>query len=312
MIYSEYFHPYHSSFIFCNDYLKIPIRFIFERSMALIYHQKYSYQEIFWEGIYCERKTLTIYKKLQKMKSKTILVLFGLICAGYLTTNAQGKKMEKPMGDTILLKGQKSVTHGTVTVEGNAINYQAVAGTIILKNEIDSPTIAMSYVAYFKEGEKDAVQRPITFLYNSGPGSSTIWLHMGAFGPQRVSLSDTAATRPPYTTVNNDYSLLDASDLVFIDAAGTGFSKIITKESGGAGRPEDFYGGDADANAFASFIVQFLTQYNRWASPKYLFGESYGTFRSALLADILETDKGVSLNGVILLSQTLNIANSPD
>src|ERR1035438_6335223 len=157
--------------------------------MALIYHQKYSYQEIFWEGIYCERKTLTIYKKLQKMKSKTILVLFGLICAGYLTTNAQGKKMEKPMGDTILLKGQKSVTHGTVT----------------------------------EEGEKDAVQRPITFIYNGGPGSSTIWLHMGAFGPQRVYLNDSTRTKAPYKTVNNNYSLLDASDLVFIDAPGTGF-----------------------------------------------------------------------------------------
>jgi len=207
---------------------------------------------------------------------------------------------------------QKSVTHGIVTVEGTRIPYDAIAGTIVLKNSADTPTASIFYTAYFKADGKDAAQRPLTFLYNGGPGSSTIWLHMGAFGPQRVSLSDTAATRPPFTTVNNDYSLLDGSDLVFIDAPGTGFSKLITRESKGAGKPEDFYGGDADAGAFASFIVQFLTQYNRWASPKYLFGESYGTFRSALLANALETDKGVSLNGVILLSQTLNIANSPD
>ena len=280
--------------------------------MALIYHQKYSYQEIFWEGIYCERKTLTIYKKLQKMKSKTILVLFGLICAGYLTTNAQGKKMEKPMGDTILLKGQKSVTHGTVTVEGNAINYQAVAGTIILKNEIDSPTIAMSYVAYFKEGEKDAVQRPITFIYNGGPGSSTIWLHMGAFGPQRVYLNDSTRTKAPYKTVNNNYSLLDASDLVFIDAPGTGFGKIITKQMGGAGDRKDFYGINQDGHAFASFITRFISEYNRWNSPKYLFGESYGTFRSAVVANLLGTEFRVSLNGVILLSQLLTYENMSD
>ena len=207
---------------------------------------------------------------------------------------------------------QKSVTHGIVTVEGNRINYEAVAGTIVLKNNADTPTASIFYVAYFKDDGKEASQRPLTFLYNGGPGSSTIWLHMGAFGPQRVYLQDTSRTRPPYKTVNNDYSLLDASDLVFIDAPGTGFSKIITKQMGGAGEPKDFYGADPDANAFASFIVQFLSEYNRWTSPKYLFGESYGTFRSAALADILETGKDVSLNGVILLSQILNIGNSID
>jgi len=207
---------------------------------------------------------------------------------------------------------QKSITHGMVTVEGTRINYQAIAGTIILKNSADTPTASIFYTAYFKEDGKDASQRPLTFLYNGGPGSSTIWLHMGAFGPQRVYLQDTTRTRPPYKTVNNDYSLLDASDLVFIDAPGTGFSKLITKEMGGAGKPEDFYGADPDANAFASFIVQFLTQYSRWNSPKYLFGESYGTFRSAALAEVLENGKGISLNGVILLSQILNLANSPD
>jgi carboxypeptidase C (cathepsin A) len=248
----------------------------------------------------------------------------GILCISLglllgMASRAQGKKenaivnvdirQDKNVNYSI---PQKSVTHGIVTVEGTRINYDAAAGTIVLKNSADTPTASIFYAAYFKDDDKDAAQRPVTFLYNGGPGSSTIWLHMGAFGPQRVSLSDTAATRPPYTTVNNDYSLLDASDLVFIDAPGTGFSKLITRVSGGAGRPEDFYGGDADANAFASFIVQFLTQYNRWTSPKYLFGESYGTFRSALLADILETEKGVSLNGVILLSQTLNIGNSPD
>lgn len=207
---------------------------------------------------------------------------------------------------------QKSVTYGSVMIENNRINYKAVSGTIILKSADTIPTASIFYVAYFKEGEKYPDERPITFLYNGGPGSSTIWLHMGAFGPQRIFLKDTSHTKAPYKTVNNDYSLLDASDLVFIDAPATGFSKIITKEMGGAGKPEDFFGTDPDANAFASFIVQFLSEYNRWTSPKYLFGESYGTFRSAALANVLEVSKGVSLNGIILLSQILDIANSPD
>lgn len=209
-------------------------------------------------------------------------------------------------------KPQQSITNGSVTIENNRINYKAVAGTIVLKNKVDTPTVSIFYVAYFKTGESDVSRRPLTFLYNGGPGSSTIWLHMGAFGPQRVYLEDTTRANAPFKTVNNDYCLLDASDLVFIDAPGTGFSKLITKEMGGAGVPKDFYGTDGDANAFADFIVQFLSQYNRWDSPKYLFGESYGTFRSAAVASILESDKNVSLNGVILLSQILNYNNSID
>jgi len=253
------------------------------------------------------------------MKSKKNLSCFASLFFLSFTVHAQIQKETTSVKvdikqDTVINYKQphKSVTYGSVTVEGNKINYEAVAGTIILKNNADTPTASIFYTAYFKDAGKDASQRPVTFLYNGGPGSATLWLHMGAFGPQRVYLQDTARTRAPYKTINNDYSLLDASDLVFIDAPGTGFSKLITKEMGGAGEPKDFYGADPDANAFASFIVQFLSEYDRWASPKYLFGESYGTFRSAALADVLETDKGVSLNGIILLSQILNIANSID
>ena len=128
---------------------------------------------------------------------------------------------------------EQSVTHGTVTVEGKQISYRAVAGTIILKNDEDKPTGSMFYVAYFKQGA-DPATRPVTFLYNGGPGSSTVWLHMGAFGPRRVTTADHSHTAAaPYKLVNNDYSLLDASDLVFVDAMGTGFSRIIGKDRGG-------------------------------------------------------------------------------
>jgi carboxypeptidase C (cathepsin A) len=201
---------------------------------------------------------------------------------------------------------EQSVTHGTVTVEGKQISYRAVAGTIILKNDEDKFTGSMFYVAYFKDGA-DPATRPVTFLYNGGPGSSSMWLHMGAFGPRRATTADHSHTAAaPYKLVNNDYSLLDASDLVFVDAMGTGFSRIIGKDRGGVGKNEDFYGVDPDASSFADFITRFLSEYGRWNSPKYLFGESYGTTRSAVLSNDLENGKDVDLNGVILLSEILS------
>ncbi|MDE1192779.1 MAG: hypothetical protein PW786_11655 [Arachidicoccus sp.] len=200
-------------------------------------------------------------------------------------------------------KEHQSHSEGSVTVEGKLINYNATAGNLVLKNDEGIPRISIFYTAYFKKGV-DPSKRPVTFIYNGGPGSSTIWLHIGAWGPQKVFINDTGRTKAPYKTVNNDYSLLDASDLVFIDAPGTGFGKLITKESGGAGSPQDFFGIDQDGEAFADFIKQFISTFDRWNSPKYLFGESYGTFRSAVVANNLE-QAGISLNGVILLSQLL-------
>lgn len=247
------------------------------------------------------------------MKIKSISIFWLLLLAFSLATVAQQKNTnannKNIVEDTTLLKPQKSVTQSTVTVEGKRINYQAVAGTLILKNEDDKPTCSMFYVAYFKADE-DATQRPVTFIYNGGPGSASLWLHMGAWGPQRVFLQDTQRILPPYKTVNNDYSLLDASDLVFIDMPGTGFSQIITKEKGGEGEAKDFYSVSGDGHAFAQFIQNFLSTYGRWNSPKYLFGESYGTFRSAVVANILETEDNIDLNGVILLSQLLSYNKS--
>lgn len=213
---------------------------------------------------------------------------------------------QKPSAEQTV-KAKKSVTHGSVVIDGDRIRYDATAGTLILKNKKDKPVASMSYVAYVKSGVDDESQRPITFLYNGGPGSATIWLHMLAFGPERVVVGSGKLTPPaPYKMVNNGDSLLDASDLVFVDAPGTGFGRVIGKDEGGAGTPKDVYGFDEDAHAFAQFITRYLTQNGRWNSPKYLFGESYGTTRSAILANILETDKHVGLNGVILLSSILN------
>jgi carboxypeptidase C (cathepsin A) len=215
---------------------------------------------------------------------------------------------------------------GTVNVGGQPIAYDAIAGTLVVhakdwedtdaldadaagkddkeKNQ-PKPEASMFYTAYFRQGVPLAT-RPITFLFNGGPGSSTVWLRMGAFGPVRVQTADMRHTPSPYATVNNDQSLLDASDLVFIDAPGTGFSRI-----GGKDKEKAFYGVDQDIHAFADFISQFLTKYGRWKSPKYVFGESYGTMRGAGLALALQ-NADVDLNGLILLSDILNWDVMPD
>lgn len=248
------------------------------------------------------------------MHPKKFLTCFTLLIAISFSSFSQAKKESTTVKvdiskDTVInyKKPQKSVTHGSVTVEGKKINYDATTGTLILKNKQDTPTISMSYV-YYTKSDENASERPITFIYNGGPGSATIWLHMGAWGPQRVFINDTSRTKAPYKTVNNDYSLLDVSDLVFIDAPGTGFGEVITKKMGGAGENKDFFGIDQDGRAFTDFITQFISEYNRWNSPKYLFGESYGTFRSAVVANLLQND-GVGLSGVILLSQLLTYGN---
>ncbi len=166
---------------------------------------------------------------------------------------------------------------------------------------------ACSYVAYFKKDAK-AEERPITFFYNGGPGSSTVWLHMGSLGPKHVvTAGDQHLPAAPYKLVDNANSLLDVSDLVFIDMPGTGFGRLIGKDAAKA-----FWGVDEDADAFARFIARFITKYNRWNSPKFIFGESYGTTRSAVLAKILEEKKSIDLNGVILLSQIFNFTTDID
>jgi carboxypeptidase C (cathepsin A) len=225
-------------------------------------------------------------------------------------------------------KPEQQSSTGSVTIDAQRIDYDAYAGTLVVhpkgwddvpqnapqdEDKNPQPEASMFYVAYFKSsGKKPAEQnaplRPVTFIFNGGPGSSTVWLHMGAFGPRRViTANDSHTPAAPYTLVNNDFSLLDVSDLVFIDAPGTGFSRIAGKD-----REKAFYGVDQDAWAFGDFIVQFLSKYGRWNAPKYLFGESYGTTRSAVLVNLLETDRGVDFNGVILLSQILNFDASPD
>ena len=197
-------------------------------------------------------------------------------------------------------KEDSSVTRHSINVGGQSIKYTATAGTLLIRDDKDEPTASMFYVAYTRDGA-NLDTRPVTFLYNGGPGSASIWLHMGSVGPKRVVVADAAATpAAPYQLIDNEYSLLDKSDLVFIDAIGTGYSHAV-----GKAKDKDFWGVDEDGRAFTKFIERYLSKNGRWNSPKYLMGESYGTTRSALLSNML-TRAGVALNGVILVSSILN------
>jgi carboxypeptidase C (cathepsin A) len=264
------------------------------------------------------------------------LALCAMLLGGSALVNAKEKEAESSKSDAAAedkeslsprhLTDESQTTQGSVTMGGRKVAYQAEAGVLVvhLKDPLDDdppppgdhsdtphppqpPEVSMSYVAYF-QGEHDNPQRPITFLFNGGPGSSTVWLHMGAFGPKRVlTLDDAHSPAAPYKLADNEYSLLDVSDLVFVDAPGTGFSHLR-----GADKEKAFYGVDEDAHAFANFIVEFLSRHGRWNSPKYLFGESYGTTRASVLAYILENEKSLDLNGVILLSAFLAYDDSVD
>ncbi len=213
---------------------------------------------------------------------------------------AEDKKAADTAQDS---KEQSSVTEHSIRVDGQTIPYKATAGTIILKDAKGEPTGSMFYIAYTRSDAEDMSRRPVAFFYNGGPGSSTIWLHMGAYGPKRVATVDAAPTPPaPYKLVDNEDTLLGVTDEVFIDAMGTGFSHAVGKAEN-----KDFWGVDQDVAAFAQFITTYITENDRWNSPKFLIGESYGTFRSAALGNYLQSRDNIDLNGIVLMSSVLDL-----
>jgi carboxypeptidase C (cathepsin A) len=193
------------------------------------------------------------------------------------------------------------VTHHVVATPTGSFHYTAIASRSLILNKRGEPTASMFSVAYVLDGVPPA-QRPVAFVWNGGPGSSSLWLHLGAFAPLRVAIDGTGPVVPPGRLVPSDGTLLATTDLVFIDAPGTGYSRI-----GAKGKKEEFYGIDGDARAFTQFIERWLTDHDRWGSPKFLIGESYGTNRAANVVDRLQTD-GVGINGVVLVSSALNLA----
>jgi carboxypeptidase C (cathepsin A) len=201
-----------------------------------------------------------------------------------------------------LPKAESSVTQHRITVRGRALEYNATAGTLIVRDDEDKPIASMGYVAYTLRNAKGG-DRPITFAFNGGPGSSSLWLHMGVLGPKRVVVSDPTPTPPaPYHTVDNEYGVLDKSDLVMIDPVGTGLSRAVCDH-----KDDEFWGVDPDIDSISRFVAQYLSDNNRWSSPKYLLGESYGTTRGAAIINYLRERRSLDFNGLILVSVATDI-----
>jgi carboxypeptidase C (cathepsin A) len=200
-------------------------------------------------------------------------------------------------------KAEQWVTRHNITIGGKPVSYVATAGTLIIRDSSDAPVASFGYIAYTRPDVKDPASRPLTFAYNGGPGSSSIWLHMGALGPRRVAAADGSPTPPPpYRLADNEQSLIDRTDLVMIDPVGTGISRALGKK-----KNKDFWGVDPDIESISRFIKQFVTENGRWNSPKYLLGESYGTTRSAGIVDYLQTRENMAFNGVVLVSVALDL-----
>jgi carboxypeptidase C (cathepsin A) len=195
-----------------------------------------------------------------------------------------------------------SKTQHTIHAGGVELSYTATAGTLVLKRDDGKAKASIFFVAYTLDSATDKTRRPLTFSFNGGPGSSSVWLHMGALGPRRISLPpDGSAPTPPYQVVDNDQTCLKYTDLVFIDPVTTGFSRAAPGEN-----PSQFHGYDADIEEVADFIRLYLTKFDRWSSPKFLAGESYGTTRAAGLSQYLLQQDGIYLNGISLISSVLN------
>lgn len=205
-------------------------------------------------------------------------------------------------------------TKHSLTIDGQEIHYTVTCGTLVLKEETEKkgekegefegekPRASIFFVAYTRDGVEDPHKRPLTFSFNGGPGSSSVWLHLGLLGPRRVLLDDEGfAYPPPYQLVDNDFSLLDQTDLVFIDPVSTGFSRAVLGE-----KPKQFHGFKKDIESVGDFIRLYTTRYQRWTSPKFLIGESYGTTRAAGLSGYLQERHGMYMNGIMLISSILN------
>lgn len=213
---------------------------------------------------------------------------------------------EKPASATPEARSQS--TRHSVEIAGQQIDYTANAGWLILEDESGGPIARFGYTAYTREGFDTPSKRPLLFAFNGGPGSSSIWLHMGVLGPRRVVVTDEGFTPPPPSRrVDNPYSVLDVTDLVMIDPVGTGFSKPLGEAEG-----KDFWGVDQDIRSVGTFIKKYITLNRRWASPKFILGESYGGIRSAGLVWHLQSTQGMNINGLILVSPFLDMGSGAD
>jgi carboxypeptidase C (cathepsin A) len=235
------------------------------------------------------------------------IALLGVALLAISITAAGEEPAAEPAADAAP-EARSSTTSHQVAIGGETVDYQATAGYLIVPNEEGDPAAKFGYTAYLRQGVGDASQRPVTFAFNGGPGSSSIWLHLGVLGPRRVVVADADFTLPPpYELVDNEYSILDVTDLVMIDPVGTGYSRPV-----GDAKGEDFWGVDQDIDSVSRFIKAWVTENGRWASPKILLGESYGGMRSGGVALELLQTHGMALNGVVLVSPFMDYVSGFD
>lgn len=239
----------------------------------------------------------------QNMHTKLSYIGILIIAFCTLVIAEEQKKPEAPEFKPEFPKEILSETKHTVTIGGTAVTYKATAGNILMKEEVGKPKASFFFIAYTKEGTTELTKRPITFSFNGGPGSSSVWLHLGTLGPKRVLMDDEErALSPPYKLVDNEYSLLDLTDLVFIDPIETGYSRSVPGED-----PHQFHGVQEDVESVGEFIRLYTSRFMRWSSPKFLIGESYGTTRAANLVNYLQNRHGMFFNGVMLVSSILQM-----
>src|SRR5437870_11500289 len=207
-----------------------------------------------------------------RVKSLGVLLVATMVL-NVTTTKVQAQEKESRPADKLPEatatppKEESSVTDHTIKIAGQTIPYKATAATILIKNDKDEPTALMYYTAYTRSDVKDMSQRPVSFLYNGGPGSASVWLHMGSMGPRRVVTVNADVTPPaPYKLIDNPDCLLDKSDLVFLDPVGTGFSRAV-----GKAQDKDFWGVDPDVKSLAEFVTTYISRNNRWNSPKFFW-----------------------------------------
>ncbi len=242
-------------------------------------------------------------RNLMHQISSTLLLAILLLTTSVLQAqnNKQTNKSNKPPPEP-----KQSVTQHQVRIDGQVINYQATVGWLIQKKD-DKPIARFGYTAYTRDGIDDVSERPIMFAFNGGPGSSSIWLHLGILGPQRVDITDEGFTPPPGHYIDNASSIIDVTDLVMVDPVGTGFSKPLGKTKG-----EEFWGVDQDIRSVGAFIKQYISENQRWSSPKFILGESYGGIRGAGLAQHLQSSQGMNLNGLVLVSPFFSMISGFD
>ena len=229
------------------------------------------------------------------------LFIFGSLTTPLWAGEEKVKKEEKKEDKKQQSSSSSAVTTHTITISGKELSYEATAGTIELKGEDGKEKAKVFYVAYIAKDVKDKSKRPLTFSFNGGPGSSSVWLHLGVFGPRRVTMNrDGTAPPPPAHLQDNDYSILDKTDLVFIDPVTTGYSRAIPHD-----KAKNFHGVSQDIESVGDFVRLYTTRNKRWASPKYIAGESYGTTRAAGLVAHMADRYGMFFNGIILVSAVL-------